>query len=76
MNITLSADQELIEKSRKAARQQGVSLNALIRSYMVELSSQNQTEKANEEFKRLALEKSGRSPKGFKFDREAANARK
>ena len=75
MNITLSADPKLIEQSRKTARQQGTSLNALIRAYLVQLSGQTPNETAGDEFKRLALGKSGCSPEGFVFDREATNTR-
>ena len=75
MNITRSADPKLIEQSRQAARQQGTSLNALIRSYLVQLSGQTPNETTGEEFKRLALGASGCSPEGFVFDREAANTR-
>jgi hypothetical protein len=34
MNITLSADEELVRRAREGARRQGKSLNALIREYL------------------------------------------
>ncbi|MBW2700949.1 MAG: ribbon-helix-helix protein, CopG family [Deltaproteobacteria bacterium] len=34
MNITLSADEEIIKRAQKAARRQGKSLNQMIREYM------------------------------------------
>lgn len=76
MNITLSADEQVIEKSRRLARQQGTSLNQMIRDYLEQLVGSRQAESAANEFRQLALKKGGRSPAGFRFDREAANARR
>lgn len=76
MNITLSADQQVIEKSRRLARQQGTSLNQMIRDYLAQLTGSPQAESAAEEFRQLALQKGGHSPAGFRFDREVANARR
>ncbi len=76
MNITLSADAQVVEKSRRLARQKGTSLNQLIRDYLEQLVGSKQTDSAAMEFKQLALEKGGRSSSGFRFDRGQANARK
>ena len=76
MNITLSADAQVVEKSRRLARQKGTSLNQLIRDYLEQLVGSKQTDSAAAEFRQLALDKGGRSSPGFCFDREQANARR
>lgn len=38
VNLTLSVDDRLVERAREVARQQGTSLNALIRDYIQELA--------------------------------------
>ena len=38
MNITLSADRDVVRRARDAARRQGKSLNQLVRDYMASLS--------------------------------------
>lgn len=76
MNITLSADAQVVEKTRRLARQKGTSLNQLIREYLEQLVGSKQTDAAAVEFKQLAYEKGGRSAPGFRFDREEANARR
>lgn len=49
-NITLSADERIIEKARDAARKRGLSLNQMIREYLEELATGSQS---NNEFQRL-----------------------
>lgn len=39
-NLTLAVDETLVEKARAAAREQGTSLNALIRDYIEQLAGQ------------------------------------
>lgn len=76
MNITLSADQKIISKSRRMARQQGTSLNQLIRDYLERFSGSRRDVSAAEEFRGLALAKGGRSAPSFRFDREEAHVRR
>jgi hypothetical protein len=76
MNITLSADAQVIERTRILAKRKGTSLNQLIRDYMEQMAGARQCDSAAEEFRQLALEKGGRSSLGFQFDREEANARR
>jgi hypothetical protein len=76
MNITLSADPELIAKSRRKAREQGTSLNQLIRDYLERFSDSRRDLSMANEFRGLALDKGGRSAPGFRFDREEAHARR
>lgn len=76
MNITLSADRELVKRAREYATQHGTSLNQIIREYMEQFSSVSNVEKNAEEFARLAREQGGAGSTGFVFDREEAHTRK
>lgn len=75
MNITLSADPELVKKVREYAARNGTTLNRLIREYMEQVIGEKDADSAAAEFSRLAREKAGRSPKGFRFNRDAAHQR-
>lgn len=76
MNITLSADEKLIEKARAAAAARGTTLNEMIRNYMRQLTGETMTrQEAADEFVRLALSNPGRTPEGWKFNREEAHER-
>lgn len=71
MNITLSADAELIKKGREYARMHNTSLNQLVRDYLLRLSGGGDAEKAAEEFVRIASKMAGKSDNGYKFSRDA-----
>ena len=58
------------------ARQQGTSLNQLIRDYLERFSDSRRDLSMANEFRGLALDKGGRSAPGFRFDREEAHARR
>jgi len=75
MNITLSADEELVKKAREYAARQGTSLNRMIREYMEQLANIPETDEIAEEFALLARQEGGASPEGFVFDREATHKR-
>jgi len=75
MNITLSADAELIKKSREYAKAHETSLNQLVRDYLAMLSGGCKAEEAANEFVRLANTMAGRSERGFTFDRDAVHDR-
>lgn len=75
MNITLSANARLIEKTRQYARKTGTSMNQLVRDYLGQLVETQPGAAVAEEFKRLATEDSGCSPAGYRFDRDAAQRR-
>ncbi|MFI6500951.1 DUF6364 family protein [Nonomuraea typhae] len=68
MNITLSAPEELVEQAREVARQQGTSLNALIRRYLEDLTG-SRDQNVAEQFEDLWRSRSGHSG-GWTFDRE------
>lgn len=69
MNLTLSVDERIVEKAREVARQQGTSLNALIRQYLESVAGEPSAEEVASAFERLWAESSGDSG-GWKFDRE------
>ncbi len=75
MNITLSADKDLIEKSRAFARKHNTSLNQLVRNYLARLVAQGDLKEMALEFEHLALSDSGSSPEGYTFDRDELYSR-
>ncbi|MEX1119298.1 MAG: DUF6364 family protein [Terrimicrobiaceae bacterium] len=72
MNITLSADEETIRRSREYAQKARTSVNKLVRDFLQSLTLQEDRDLMADEFVRNAVGHSGRSPEGFRFDREAA----
>jgi len=71
MNITLSADETLIKKSRAYANAHNTSLNQLVRNYLLRLTGGNDAKKAADEFVHLANSMPGRSDEDFIFSRDA-----
>jgi hypothetical protein len=76
MNITLSADTETIQQTRKYAREHGTSVNQLVREFLAGLTGWKAGDEVAEEFERNATEHGGRSPKGYRFDRAQAQRRR
>lgn len=68
MNITLSLDEQIVERAREVARHQGTSLNALIREYVELLAGQLSGEQILAEFE--TLWKNGGDSGGARFDRD------
>lgn len=75
MNITLSADQELIKKGRQYAQQQGLSLNALIRNFLKNISGENDRSASSQEFAQLAKSGAGCSEPDYKLNRDEIHDR-
>lgn len=75
MNITLSADKGLIEKSRRYARKNNTTLNSLVRGYLSKIAGGGNSSNVADEFESLAKSKAGRSPSGYKFDRDEIHKR-
>ena len=71
MNITLSADKNLIDKARRYAKKHNTTLNNLVRDYLSKITGHADTTKSADEFAANALERGGRSSKDYKFDRDA-----
>jgi hypothetical protein len=70
-NITLAVDEKTVEKARLVARQQGTSLNALIREYIERLAGSSSGEATMKELRQLWAEGRGNS-RGTKIRREDA----
>ncbi|MBL8386468.1 MAG: MerR family transcriptional regulator [Burkholderiales bacterium] len=74
MNITLSIDERVAERARKAASAMGKSLNQAVRDYLEQLAGSQQLDAELEAFEQSALKSPGRLA-GWKFDRDEANQR-
>jgi hypothetical protein len=74
MNITLSVDQDLVERARKTARAMGKSLNQVIRDHLAYLAGEGEMEAELNELRKLSLEAGGRSG-GRRIDREELHGR-
>jgi len=72
MNITLSVDEQLIERARKKADALGKSLNQLVREYLQKLAGGDVPEHSVAEFKRLSGQGHSR---GWRFDRDEIHER-
>ncbi len=70
-NVTLSAEEELIEQARAWARLQKSTLNSLFRQWLSDLVKQKESE---EQLTALEL-RIGYARSGGKFSREEMNAR-
>ncbi len=72
MNVTLSIDDQLVERARKRAAALGKSLNQVIRDYLEKLAGSDDPERSIEEFERL----SGQGDSGgWRFDRDEIHDR-
>jgi hypothetical protein len=74
MNITLSCEEEIVQKTRKVAQRMGKSLNGLIRDYMCSVAvPESDPSQDLQEFRKNALAHPGKSEPGFRFDRDQAH---
>lgn len=69
VNVTLSINDDIVERAREVARQQGTSLNALVRRYLETLAGVHRGEDLAAQFDELWQERSGHSG-GWRFNRE------
>lgn len=72
MNITLAADDDTVKRTREYARQHGTSVNQLVRDFLKSLTAHDDRDRVADEFVRNASAHPGRSPDGFRFNREEA----
>jgi len=72
MNVTLSIDEQTVERARKKADALGKSLNELIRDYLQKVAGGDDPERSIEEFERLSG--TGNSH-GKRFNRDKAHER-
>ena len=70
-NITLAIDETIAARAREVARQQGTSLNALIREYIEQLAGHLRGEQIYQQLENLWRQGAGRSG-GRRFRREDA----
>jgi hypothetical protein len=69
MNLTLAVDQATVERAREVARQQGTSLNALIREFIEHLAGHSSGDQLLADFEALWA-KPGSSDGRYKFARD------
>lgn len=74
-NLTLSADEDLIAKARTYAQARGTTLNQMVREYLARLAGGLDPCEAAEEFAALARAAAGRSPEGWRFERDEIHRR-
>ena len=75
MNITLSADKRLIEKSRDFAKKHDTTLNNLIREYLKRIVNEREMEEISLEFENLAKSQAGESSADYHFNRDEIYSR-
>lgn len=75
MNLTLSVDDEVIQKARRNAEALGKSVNQLVREYLEELAGKSDLAAALAEFDALSRNPQGNS-RGWKFNREEIHERR
>lgn len=72
MNLTLSVDEQTVNRARKKAQALGKSLNQLIREYLQRLAGGDDAERSIEEFRRLSGQGHSR---GWRFNRDDIHER-
>jgi Family of unknown function (DUF6364) len=72
VNVTLSIDEQIVERARKKADALGKSLNQLIRDYLQKLAGNDDPERSIEEFERLSGTGNSR---GWRFNRHEIHER-
>ena len=75
MNVTLSIEDEVIQRARAKAEAMGTSVNQLIRDYLQQLAGKSDAAVDADEFARLSRLTHGNS-RGWKFDREEVHQRR
>jgi antitoxin component of RelBE/YafQ-DinJ toxin-antitoxin module len=74
MNITLSVDQQIVQRARQAAQKMGKSLNQLIRDYLEQLAGNHTSAQQWTEFETRCLQSNAKLG-DWRFDRDEANER-
>ena len=75
MNVTLSVDEEIIQRARRRAEILGTSVNQLVREYLEQLAGKTDPNADAAEFEKLSRLARGDS-RGWKFDREELHERR
>ena len=74
MNLTLSVDEQIVERARTTAAAMGMSLNQAVRNYLGELAGQSSPAADIAEIEHLSLVAGG-NRRGWRFDREHLHER-
>jgi hypothetical protein len=74
VNITLSVEDEVVERARHRAEALGTSLNQMVREYLAQVAGKTDAEAEADEFDRLSRLARGNS-RGWKFDRDELHDR-
>ena len=74
MNVTLSLDDDVLQKARRRAEAMGTSVNQLVREYLEQLAGKTDPTVDAAEFERLSRIAKGNSG-GWKFNREELHER-
>ena len=75
MNITLSVDEDVVQRARRRAEAMGKSVNQLVREYLEQLAGKSDREALVAEFRELSKKPLGDS-KGWKFNRDEIHERR
>jgi len=75
-NITLSVDDEILDKVRVVAAEKRTTVNAMVRKFLSEVAGRDEKQaEARKELLRLMETSKGRMRADFKFDREETHER-
>lgn len=74
MNITLSADPQIVEKARLAAQRMGKSLNQAVRDHLAYLAGSDDRSQDWAEFATRCVKEGGQL-NGWRFNRDQAHER-
>ena len=74
MNLTLSVEEKIVRRARKAAESMGLSLNEAVRRFLVELAGGDSAENDIAEMRDLS-KRSGGDSRGQRIDREELHER-
>ena len=75
MNMTLSVDDEVVQKARRRADAMGTSVNQLVREYLEQIAGAGDLDAAAAEFEKLSLATQGDS-RGWRFNRDELHERR
>jgi len=75
MNVTLSIDDEVVQRARRRAEAMGTSVNQMVRDYLAQVAGKSDPNEDAEEFERLSRQARGNS-RAWKFNREDLHERR
>jgi hypothetical protein len=75
VNLTLSVDDETVQKARRRAEAMGKSVNQMVREYLEQLAGKPDLNAIADEYLELSRNPKGNSS-GWKFNREELHERK